>query len=192
MAKKESSFFNMVLTLFLVTFVASTALGYVYQFTKEPIAEAKLNQKVTAIKDVVPEFDNNPFQEQFKIPGKSDSLIIFPAKKEDSITGFAIETYTNKGFSGEIKLMVGFKPDGTIHGISVLEHQETPGLGDKIESSKSDFSAQFIGEDPDQFKLDVRKDGGEVDAITASTISSRAFCDAVERAYQAYKQVRNK
>lgn len=192
MAKKESNFFNMVLTLFLVTFFASTALGYVYQFTKEPIAEAKLNQKVTAIKNVVPGFDNNPYQEKFKVPVKSDSLTVFPAKKNKNITGYGIETFTNKGFSGEIKLMVGFKTDGTIQGISVLEHQETPGLGDKIESTKSDFSAQFVGKDPDQFKLDVRKDGGEVDAITASTISSRAFCDAVERAHQAYKQIKNK
>ena len=84
--------------------------------------------------------------------------------------------------------MVGFLPDGTIHNISVLEHKETPGLGDKMTKAKSDWSVQFNGKDPSDFKLMVTKDGGDVDAITASTISSRAFCDAVDRAYKAYME----
>jgi electron transport complex protein RnfG len=82
--------------------------------------------------------------------------------------------------------MVGFLPDGTIHGIEVIAHKETPGLGDKMESGKSDFSVQFKGKNPENFKLAVVKDGGNVDAITASTISSRAYCDAVKRAYDAF------
>jgi len=97
-----------------------------------------------------------------------------------------VETFTQKGFSGLIKLMIGFAPDGTIIDISVLQHQETPGLGDKIENAKSSFSAQFQGKNPENFKLVVKKDRGDVDAITASTISSRAYCDAVQRAYNAY------
>lgn len=71
--------------------------------------------------------------------------------------------------------MVGFLPDGTIHRVETLSHNETPGLGDKIDRSKSDFSVQFEGKNPRTFRLAVRKDGGDVDAITASTISSRAY-----------------
>jgi electron transport complex protein RnfG len=82
--------------------------------------------------------------------------------------------------------MVGFSPDGTIRNTAVLEHKETPGLGDKMETEKSDFPDQFKGENPADFGLSVTKDGGDVDAITAATISSRAFCDAVDRAYKTF------
>jgi electron transport complex protein RnfG len=99
-----------------------------------------------------------------------------------------VETFTNQGFSGRFKLMVGFAPDGTIIDIAVLQHSETPGLGNKMEKSKSDFSLQFMGKNPETFKLAVKKDRGDVDAITASTITSRAYCDAVQRAYKAFKE----
>ena len=85
--------------------------------------------------------------------------------------------------------MVGFLPDGTINDVAVLEHEETPGLGDKMEKKKSDWSLQFQGKNPETFRLSVTKDGGDVDAITASTISSRAFCDAVTRAYENFKSI---
>jgi electron transport complex protein RnfG len=111
--------------------------------------------------------------------------------KNGNLVGTAIETYSKKGFSGMIKLMVGLAPDGTIINISVLSHNETPGLGDKIDKKKSDFSLQFNGKNPSTFKLSVKKDRGDVDAITASTISSRAYCDAVQRAWDAYMKSRN-
>jgi electron transport complex protein RnfG len=84
--------------------------------------------------------------------------------------------------------MVGFLADGSINAIEVVAHKETPGLGDKMESNKSDFCVQFKGKNPETFKLIVKKDGGDVDAITASTISSRAYCEAVQRAYNALKK----
>jgi len=115
----------------------------------------------------------------------TDSLNVYPAKKGGKLVGLAVETFTEKGFAGRINLIVGFLPDGTINDIAVISHKETPGLGDKMEKSKSDFSIQFMGKHPKEFKLMVKKDGGNVDAITASTISSRAFCDAVTRAYDA-------
>ena len=79
--------------------------------------------------------------------------------------------------------MVGFKPDGTIFKSAVLDQKETPGLGDKM---KTKWKDQFNEKHPTTFKLAVKKDGGDVDAITASTITSRAFCDAVTRAYEGY------
>ncbi len=186
MAKKESSFRNMVLTLFLVTFISSGTLGFVYEYTKEPIRMVEINKKNDAIKEVISGFDNQPYQESFKVAADKDSLTFYPAKKDGELTGMAVETYTNKGFSGLITMMIGFRMDGTIIGIKVLSHQETPGLGQKIERGKSDFEVQFEGKNPASFKLFVTKDQGDVDAITASTISSRAYCDAVQRAYNAF------
>ncbi len=187
MTKKTSSFFNMVSTLFVVTFLSSAALGYVYELTKGPRAAADLAKKNEAIKEVLPEYDNNPLDEKYEITTKDGyKLTCYPAKKDGKLVGTAIETFTNKGFNGIIRLMVGFLPDGTIYDISVIEEKETPGLGNKMEKDKSDFSKQFKGKNPKFFKLKVKKDGGDVDAITAATISSRAFCDAVDRAYKAY------
>jgi electron transport complex protein RnfG len=188
MAKKESTFINMLLTLFFVTLFAAIALGFVYNVTKEPIELAKLAKKTAAIEAVVPEFDNIPSDEAISKAVDGDSLYFYPARKGGELVGVAVETFTTQGFSGTIKLMAGFLPDGTIQNITVLEHKETPGLGDKMERSKSDWSAQFEGQNPNEFKLMVTKDGGSVDAITASTISSRAFCDAVQRAYDALQE----
>lgn len=188
MAKKESTFTSMVLTLFIVTFVASAALGYIYELTKAPIAASKIAKQNNAIMQVVPEFDNDPVKEVYKKAVDGDTLMFFPAKKNGELVGTAVSTFTNKGFGGLVKLMVGFLPDGTINNISVLDHHETPGLGDKMTKSKSSWSVQFNGKNPANFQLKVTKDGGDVDAITASTISSRAYCDAVDRAYKAYME----
>jgi electron transport complex protein RnfG len=187
MAKTESTFKNMVLSLTLIALGSSAGLGFVYEFTKEPIALSVLNKKLDAIRQVVPEFNNNPNEEMFRLPtGEGDSLDVYPAKKDDKIVGYAVNTYTNKGFSGYINLMAGFKPDGTIFNISVLQQKETPGLGTKMK--ESGFKDQFNEKNPEEFQLKVKKDGGPVDAITAATISSRAFCDAVQRAYNTLQK----
>lgn len=187
MAKTESTFRNMVLSLTFISLAASACLGFVYEFTKKPIELSNLNKKLKAIKLVVPDFNNNPDMEMFRLPtGEGDSLEIYPAKKDNEIVGFAVNTYTKKGFSGNISLMAGFKPDGTIINISVLGNKETPGLGSKINDPL--FKEQFNLKSPTSFKLKVKKDGGAVDAITAATISSRAFCDAVQRAYNTLQK----
>lgn len=190
MAKKESTFINMVLVLFLVTTLASTALGFVYELTKEPIAASKLAKQNSAITSVVPGFDNQPNEEMYTIESKEGyELKVFPARKDGELIGVAIETITMSGFSGEIKVMVGLKPNGTIMNYEVLEHKETPGLGTKMDdwfkSEKQNRS--IIGKNPAEDNLYVSKDNGEIDAITAATISSRAFLDAVRRAYETYQ-----
>lgn len=178
MSKKESNMKNMFIALLVITFVASASLGGIYELTKEPIAAAKLEKKNNAIRQVIPEFDNIPTADVYKKAADGDTLYFYPGMMGDEPVGTAVETFTNLGFSGEIKVMVGFLPDGTINDVAVLEHEETPGLGDKMERKKSDWSIQFRGKNPETFSLSVKKDGGDVDAITASTISSRAFCDA--------------
>lgn len=186
MAKRESTIGNMLLALTVITFVASSALGAVYSITKEPIAAAMLAKKNNAIKEVIPEFNNTPSEEVYKIAVDGDTLYFYPGKMDGELVGTAVETFTKSGFSGEIRVMVGLLPDGTINDVTVLKHEETPGLGDKMEKKKSDWSNQFMGKNPAQFNVAVTKDGGEIDAITASTISSRAFCEAVIRAYSNY------
>lgn len=177
----------MAVSLTLIALVSSALLGFVYEMTKEPIALSNLNKKLSAIKQVVPDFTNNPNDEMFLLPtGEGDSLEVYPAKKDNEIIGYAVNTYTNRGFSGNIKLMAGFRPDGSIINISVLEHKETPGLGTKM--TDPGFKDQFNDKNPSEFELRVKKDGGPVDAITAATISSRAFCDAVQRAYNTLQK----
>lgn len=186
-SKRESNFINMVVTLLIVSAVAALALGAVYTVTKEPIALAKKAKLEAAIKAVVPEFDNLK-TEKVPMGDGGDTLILYIASKNDEVVGTAIKTYTMKGFSGRIELMVGFLNDGSIDNTAVLMHKETPGLGDKMDKKKSNFSDQFNGKNPANYKLKVKKDGGSVDAITAATISSRAFCDAVQRAYDVFEK----
>jgi len=187
MAKTESTFKNMVLSLTLISLGASACLGFVYVMTKEPIELSLMNKKLNAIREVVPEFTNNPNEEMFRLPtGEGDSLDIYPAKKDGEIIGYAVNTFTKTGFAGNISLMAGFKPDGTIINISVLEQKETPGLGTKM--TEQGFKDQFNNKNPSEFMLKVKKDGGPVDAITSATISSRAFCNAVQRAYNTIQK----
>lgn len=185
--KLESNFKNMVLVLFAVTFVASAAVGVVNAFTADKIALAKQNKQVEAIRQVVAEFDNDPMAEAdtVRMPDGGE-LVFFPATKNGQPVGTAVKTYTNNGFSGFVSIMVGFNPDGSVYNYSVLEHKETPGLGSKMDvwftkGSKGDIT----GKTPGTTGLNVSKDGGDVDAITAATISSRAFLDAVNRAAKA-------
>ncbi|MDP8265355.1 MAG: RnfABCDGE type electron transport complex subunit G [Candidatus Aceula meridiana] len=188
MAKNPSNFLNMVLTLFVITFISSAALGFFYEQTKGPIAKVALAKKTKAIAEVVPSFDNDPLKDTFTVDIDGETLTFYRATENGKIVGTAIETFTKNGFGGLIRLMVGLLPDNTIDNIVVVLANETPGLGDKIKKSKSNFSDQFNGKNPSSFKIAVRQDGGDVDAITAATISSRAFCDAVERAYTTYQK----
>jgi electron transport complex protein RnfG len=194
MAKRESTFSNMVVTLLLVTLVAAVALGYVYDLTKAPIEAAKLKAQTEAITKVLPEFDR--LGDSYKVPAEpgSDSLEIFPAYKGEKLVGAAVKTWTKKGFGGLITIMAGIDENGNFSGYEVLEHEETPGLGSKMGTwfNNSDKPKQYvIGKNPKTTKFQVSKDGGDIDAITASTISSRAFLDAMVRAYNSYEQNKN-
>lgn len=183
---RESNFTNMVVTLFAVCLLASAVVGVVYAVTEEPIAATEMAKTNAAIGQVVPEFNNTPSEDVMDVEGAR----VYPALKDGQPVAYAIEAVTSKGFGGSIKLMVGITTDGTIHGISVLSHSETPGLGAKIDDPEG-IRVQFCGKNPetDGFKMVVKKDGGDVDAITASTISSRAFCDAVTNAYNTFKAI---
>lgn len=189
MAKKlESSFINMVGVLFAVTLISSVAVGYVNSLTSGPIATAKLAKQTEAIKNVIPgEFNNDPSADKWTIETADGGLLEFyPAKMDGTLVGTAIKTYTNSGFGGQIWLMVGFNPDGSVANYSVLEHKETPGLGSKMDLwFTKGHKGDITGKNPGNSGLKVSKDGGDVEAITAATISSRAFLDAINRASAA-------
>jgi len=183
MAKLESSLRNMILSLLFISLGMSAALGFVYNMTKEPIEAANKAKEVNAVKDVLPPFNNDPTTEVENI----DNLTFYPATMDGKPVGCAVKTYTEKGYSGRFDLMVGFLPDGKINNIVVLVQKETPGLGTKMKEPK--FKDQFNSLDIGGLQnkeLKVKKDGGTVDAISAATISSRAFCDGVQKAYNLY------
>ncbi len=194
MAKRESSFINMVVTLVLVTGIAATALGFVYDFTKGPIEAAKAKAQTEAIKEVLPEFEELGESTTFSPTEGGDSLEFFPAYKGGELIGTAVKTYTKNGFSGFISIMVGFDKDGNISGYSILEHAETPGLGSKMDkwfNNAEKPNQNVIGKNPESANFTVSKDGGDIDAITASTITSRAFLEALTLAYESYNSNRN-
>lgn len=183
----KSSLTNMVLVLALVCLGASAAVVGVYTITKEPIEAATAEKTNKAIKEVVPEFDNEPSKEAMEIEGN----MVYVAKKDGEIVGYAIRSTTKKGFGGPITIMVGMTPDAKVYNTSVISHSETPGLGAKITESASHFIQQWKGLNftDGSVTLAVRKDGGDIDAITASTISSRAFCDAVQIAVDTFGKI---
>jgi electron transport complex protein RnfG len=184
----ESSFKNMVLVLTGITVLAGAILGFVNDLTTAPIQAAKAAKQENAIKAVAPSFDNDPIADSWSVtmPDGTEA-VIFPAKQGGELVGAAVQSVTKKGFGGEVSIMVGFDKEGNITGYNVLSHSETPGLGSKMpfwfnEGGKGNV----IGKNPGKNNLTVSKDGGEVDAITAATISSRAFLDAVANAYNAF------
>lgn len=179
MKKLESSFVNMVLVLTIITVVVAAGLGAMYNVTKDPIQQAKKAKQEAAIREVLPPFDSIAPE---KIVNESKVFRAFDA--DHHLVGIAIETWA-PGFGGQIKAMVGIDAKGTIVNYSLLEHAETPGLGSKLVDwfkVKSDIRGTEISASP----LAVSKDGGNYDAITAATISSRAFMAAVNKAIETY------
>lgn len=190
MAKLESTFKNMFLSLLIITVTVGVILSQVNRLTAEPIAKAKALKLENAIKEVVPEFDNDPVAESYLMAvGEGDSLLVYPALMGDEVVGFAVNSFSNSGFSGNIQIMVGFDMQDCVVNYSVLSHAETPGLGSKMTDWFKDEtkpSQNIIGKNLSEGLLAVTNDGGQVDAITASTITSRAFLEAVNKAYAAY------
>ncbi len=186
MKKLESSLKNMVIVLTGVTVVAGALLGYVNELTKEPIAQANAKALSDAIAIVVPGFDNNPAEAPETVEMDGVMYKIYKATKGGESIGAAVESSAS-GFGGTLNVLVGFDKEGNIIDYSVLSHSETPGLGSKsTEWFKKGAKGDITGKNPGEAPLVVSKDGGQVDAITASTITSRAFLKAVNNAYAAY------
>lgn len=181
----KSTLFNMVAVLFTITLIASAAVGAVNMITEEPIAAAKAQATTEAVANVLPAFDNQPEPAEQEIDGMP--IKVYTATNGDEVVGYAVESMTKTGFGGAIRMMVGFLPDGKIYNVNVLEQAETPGLGTKMCDEGNVLLSSIKDKDADEVKFAVKKDGGELDALTAATISSRAYYDAVARAHQAFQ-----
>ncbi|MDE7356877.1 MAG: RnfABCDGE type electron transport complex subunit G, partial [Bacteroidales bacterium] len=158
-----------------------------YTLTKDKIDAAAQQKKEAALKEVLPAYET---LQEGKVALSEDparELEYYMAYTGNELVGVAVSTYTKKGFNGEFNLMAGILPDGTLNKVSVLKQGETPGLGAKM--TEPAFYAQFEGKHPSSFRFIVKKDGGDVDAITAATISSRAYCAALDRAFRVFTQL---
>jgi electron transport complex protein RnfG len=183
MKKLESSFANMVIVLTVITIIAAACLGAMNNATAEPIAASKKAKQEAAIKAVLPEFTS---VDEAAIVNDQKVFRAYDANGE--LVGIAVET-KELGFGGDVTTMVGFDANGSIVDYSLLAHAETPGLGSKLVDwfkVKSDIR----GANSENIPLKVSKDGGNYDAITAATISSRAFLNSINKAYETYQIAR--
>ena len=180
----------MVLVLTLVAVIMGGVLALVNHVTEGPIAQVNKQKLDAGIKSVMCTEElsvADPVEVKQNVDGKELTYLIYQAKDKDgNDLGAAVES-TTMGFGGDLKVLVGFDTEGKVLGYTLLEHTETPGLGAKADKwFQKGQKGDIIGKDP-QEPLTVSKDGGQVDAITASTITSRAFLKAVNLAYTAFK-----
>ncbi|MBQ2112144.1 MAG: RnfABCDGE type electron transport complex subunit G [Bacteroidales bacterium] len=182
----QSSFKNMTICLFAICIVCSSLLAGVYALTKEPIDAAARAKNEAAIKEVLPE-SAVTIEEERTVDFEGASYAYNLAyDAQGNTVGCAINV-APVGFGGPIAIKVGFDMNGVICNTKVLSQAETPGLGAKCVEPA--FSDQFKGWDPAQKDLAVKKDGGDVDAITASTITSRAYADGLLLATKVFQAI---
>ncbi|WP_417617033.1 electron transport complex subunit RsxG [Oceanisphaera sp.] len=179
------------LTLALFALACTALVAVTHQLTRHTIVEQEQAQLLRVLDELLPEdsHDEPLFEhcvmlgnEQFL--GSSEPLPVFTAVKNGQPQGYAIEAVAPDGYSGEIKLVVGVNTDGSLSGVRVLNHNETPGLGDKIELKKSAWVLGFNGKSllgEDDMRWAVRADGGQFDAFTGATITPRAVVKAVRK-----------
>lgn len=189
MSAMKSTVTTMVLALGLVTVLAATIIAFIYYVTAEPIRQAQERTRTEAIGEVLPPFDALADPVEVTPQGDTEPVTVYRATKGGRPVGAAVQSYTHKGFSGDFSVMYGFDSQGRVTGYRVLAHSETAGLGAKMGDwfRSPEGKRSVIGSDPDSRDMRVAKDGGDVDAITAATISSRAFLDALDRAHKALK-----
>ena len=174
--------FKLTVVLTIICSLAATALALVYTITKEPIAYQQRLKKLKAIKAVQPDYDNEPDQEFIDINGPMSAganevpTRFYITKKGADPTG-VVFVVTGVGYGGPIDVMLGLTLEGTITGIQVLKHSETPGLGAKITEEK--FLKQFPSKNIQNTKWSMKKSGGDIDQISGATISPTAVVTAI-------------
>ena len=166
----------MLIVLTAIAVIAGAALGYANELTSGPIAENKARQLADGINAVM----NTDKVEVQRVDTVGASVVYHTDQ------GVAVQASDANAFGGTLTILVGFDDKGTILGYRILDTSETPGLGAKADKwFQKDGKGNIIGMNPGQTDMTVSKDGGQVDAITASTITSRAFLRAVNEAYAA-------
>jgi electron transport complex protein RnfG len=190
-----NSMLRLVMVLTLITAGAGLILSMVEAVTREPIAEQRRLETLRAIQAVLPPADNSPDQDFVQLVtgqdkrGRDVQRIFYRGRQAAELSGVAFQVVAPDGYSGNIAVMVGVDPDGTVAGVEILSHSETPGLGDKI--TLPAFKDIFIGKNLQNADWRVKKDGGEFDQITGATISPRAVVGAVRRGLEFYHEHRD-
>ena len=209
MKKLPSTFKNMFFSLTAICLTMGLILAYLNEVTAGPIAEARAHRLQNAIRMVVPDFDNDPTAEARWVHlDTDDSLRVFPATMNGVPVGVAVHSFWQGWSGGDIQVMVGFDTEGNIFNYTVLHHTETPGLGDKMEEwfrpqernrslierifrfempVNEEQNSSVIDRNPGEGLLRLVNDGGDIDAMTAATVTARAFLNAVNKAYAAFR-----
>ena len=182
---------RLALVLTLITAGAGLILSLVETATREPIAEQRRLETLRALKAVLPPADNSPDEDTVQLltgqdkRGRDVMRTFFRGRQENELSGVAFKVVAPDGYSGNITIMVGVDPEGTVAGIEILSHNETPGLGDKITFPV--FKKIFVGKNLENADWRVKKDGGEFDQITGATISPRAVVGAVHKGLEFFR-----
>ncbi|MDH4101316.1 MAG: RnfABCDGE type electron transport complex subunit G [Nitrospirota bacterium] len=183
---------NLVITMVVIAALSALALAQINEMTKGPIAENKKRELVAALKDVLPPFDNDPSAEIKEVvtgkdkKGKDVKTVFYLAKQGDQLTGTAFRSLNREGYAGDIWVLVGVDATGTISGIKIVDHKETPGLGDKY--TKQSWYDLFKGKNLDNARIAVKKDGGDIDYVTGATITARAAATAVKDGLESFRK----
>lgn len=183
---------RLLITLTLIAATAGFLLSLVESATREPIKEQRRLQMLKALSAVLPEFDNSPdtdivtLENGVNKKGEPVEIIFYRARKEGQLVGTAFKVIAPDGYSGNIEVMVGVRPDEKVNAIEILTHAETPGLGDKITFSW--FKDLFKGKNLDNADWRVKKDGGEFDQFSGATISPRAVVGAVKKGLEFFRE----
>lgn len=184
----KSSFLRIFVVLTTFCALSGALLAWVHSFTAEAVERAALEQRAQAVSIVLPSHTNDPLADACSIAlagtGTDRELEVYPAFSRTEFVGAAVESYSLDGFSGEIVVMYGFDAHGCVVGYEVVSQAETPGLGARMQQwfRMDRGNRSVIGLDPCDPASRLTADGGSIDGITAATITSRAFVDAMARA----------
>ena len=189
------------LTLAAFALGTTLLLGLTWQASHQIIRQNEQASLLATLSQVLPagSFDNDLAASVRQLSaaqqtqsGSPEPLRYYIARKGTQASGIIMENTAPDGYSGRIKLLIGLDASGTVQAVRVVQHQETPGLGDYIESARSQWAAQFRGKaaDAPASTWQVRKDGGEVDYVTGATISARAVSQAVGRSVATFARHR--
>jgi electron transport complex protein RnfG len=190
--------FSTSVTLLVFAVICASLLSGVYVSTRPTIERSEQAEKMRLIDQTLPpnSFDNDPVRDARPLP--TDPLLglkhpgqAYVAAKAGSVTAVALEAVAPDGYGGEIKLLVGIDAGGSITGVRVVSHHETPGLGDYIDIAKSNWINIFVGkrlDDPPAAAWRVRKDGGQFDYMAGATITPRAVIKAVHKALSYFAE----
>lgn len=183
---------RLLITLTLIAATAGFLLSLVESATREPIKEQRRLQMLKALGAVLPEFDNTPdtdivtLQNGVDKKGNPVPVIFYRARKGGELVGTAFKVIAADGYTGNIEVMIGVRPDEVVNAIEILTHAETPGLGDKI--TFSGFKDLFKDKNLDNADWRVKKDGGEFDQFSGATISPRAVVGAVKKGLEFFRE----